>query len=219
MSYTEIFLLRHGESRGNIDKIMAGQIDIPLSEKGVLQAAVAADFLLGQNIDLIYSSDLSRAFQTASAFSIKSGIPVSHVHEDLREISVGDFEGLSFSEIVEKFDSGFGLYFTSAFGTYSFPGGESTEGAGQRFYNCVEKIAKANPRKRILVATHAAVIRSFWGIINQISRASLGDSVPFPSNASVSRVVYDGSKFTPVSYSENEHLKAVGFIDYSKSRI
>ncbi len=219
MISTEILLLRHGESRGNIDKIMAGQIDIPLTEKGLLQAEAAADFLLTQNIDVIYSSDLSRAYQTAAVFSEKSGIPIFEVLKDLREISTGDFEGIAFSEIVEKYDVDFGLYFTSAFGVYSFPDGESTEAAGQRFYNCVLKIAKDNPGKRVLVATHAAVIRSFWGIINGIPRAVLGDRVPFSSNASVSRVVFDGEKFAPISYSENEHLNKVGFVDYSKSRI
>lgn len=219
MDNTEILFLRHGESRGNVEKFMAGQIDIPLTEKGLLQAEAAADFLLGQNIDLIYSSDLIRAFETASAFSRKSGIPILASYNELREISVGDYEGLPFGEIVDRYDDCFAMYFTSSFGVYSFPNGESTEGAGQRFYRCVEKIALSNPGKRILVATHAAVIRSFWGIINNIPRGELGDSLPFASNASVSRAVYNGTKFSAVSYSENEYLKDVGFIDYSKSRM
>lgn len=216
MSDTEILLLRHGESEGNLFKIFSGHNDVDLTDRGVVQAKAAANFLLSQSVDVICSSDLRRAYKTALEFSKLSGIDISYVSKDLREIFVGDFEGLCRSEIIEKYDSDFLLYYSSNFGTYVFPGGESTYESGIRFYNELVNIGNMYQGKRILVATHSGVIRSFWGIINNISPGELGDKIPFSTNASVSRVGFDSRVFTPISYSECEYLSSIGFIDYSK---
>ena len=104
MSKTEILLLRHGESRGNVDKIFSGQVDVELTERGIAQAETAADFLLTQSIDVICSSDLSRAFNTAKAFSVRSGIDISYVSKNLRELDAGSLDGIPMAEIIEKYD-------------------------------------------------------------------------------------------------------------------
>ncbi len=218
MSKTEILFLRHGESLGNSLKIMTGQTDVDLSDRGYLQAEAAAEFLLEQGIDVIYSSDLKRAYNTALAVSRVLGLPIIK-SEGLREIFIGEFEGIKMEELSAEVGESFGRYWTSDFGIYSFPGGETTLEAGERFYRNVEEIAKAEEGRRVLIAAHAGVIRSFWGIISGLSRAELGSALPFASNASVSRVVYKDGLFVPVAYSENEHVKKIGFIDYSKGRI
>ncbi len=218
MKKTEILFLRHGESLGNSLKIMAGQVDVDLSERGWQQAEAAAEFLAGQGIEVIYSSDLKRAYNTASAVAEKIGLPIIK-SEKLREVFLGDFEGVKMEKLAVEYGESFGRYWTTDFGIYSFPNGETTLEAGERFYREVERIANAEIGKRILVAAHAGVIRSFWGIMKNIPRAELGSAYPFSSNASVSRVEYDGGRFFEVSYSENEHLNKIGFIDYSKGRI
>lgn len=219
MESTEFLLLRHGESQGNLYKIFSGHNDIDLTERGVAQAQAAAEFLLHQSIDIVCSSDLCRAYNTALEFSKLSGIEISYVSENLREIFVGDFEGLKSSDIIEKYDADFSSYYIANFGTYSFPGGETTYEAGLRFYNELKIIGEKYRGKRVLVATHSGVIRSFWGIINDVPRAELGAKFLFPTNASVSRVLFNGESFIPKSYSEADYLKDVGFIDYTKARI
>lgn len=216
MNETEILLLRHGESEGNYFKIFSGHNNVALTDRGIEQAKAAAEFLLTQSIDVICSSDLRRAYNTALEFSRLSGIEISYVSEKLREIFVGDYEGLNRDKIIEKYDPDFMLYYSSAFGTYSFPGGESTLEAGKRFYDEIKLIGKRYQGKKILVATHSGVIRSFWGIINDISREDLGNKFAFSTNASVSRVLFDGKSFLPKSYSESDYLNDVGFIDYTK---
>lgn len=218
MKRTEILLLRHGESLGNSLKIMTGQTDIALSERGKLQASAAAEFISGQGIEVIYSSDLSRAYETASATALLCGLPVIKSSE-LREVYYGDFEAASMLDLREREGEAFSRYWTSDFGVYQFPRGENTAEAGERFYRECERIAKANEGRRILIAAHAGVIRSFWGIIMGIPRAELGDKISFPTNASLSRVEYNGGKFTPISYSENSYLEKIGFIDYKQSRV
>ncbi len=218
MDKTEILFLRHGESLGNSLKIMTGQTDFDLSERGYLQAEAAANYLAGRGIDVIYSSDLKRAYNTAASVSRKIGLPIIKSRE-LREICVGDFEGVKMEELSEKVGESFKYYWTKDFGIYKFPSGESTLEAGERFYREAERIAKAEAGKKILIAAHAGVIRSFWGIMLGLPREELGSLYPFATNASVSRAEYSDGKFTPISYSENEHLKEIGFIDYSKGRI
>lgn len=218
MKRTEILLLRHGESLGNSMKIMTGQTDIALSDRGRLQAAAAAEFISELGIEVIYSSDLSRAYETACAVAHLCGLPVIKSSE-LREVYYGDFEGASMLDLREREGEAFSRYWTSDFGVYHFPGGENTAEAGERFYRECERIAKANEGRRILVAAHAGVIRSFWGIVMGIPRAQLGAKIPFPTNASLSRVEYKDGKFTPISYSENDYIKEVGFIDYKQSRV
>ena len=124
MESTEFLLLRHGESEGNLYKIFSGHNDVDLTERGVEQAKAAAEFLLNQSVDIVCSSDLRRAYNTALEFSKLSGIEISYVSKNLREIFVGDFEGLKSSEIIVKYDSNFSSYYFERFGTYSFPGGE-----------------------------------------------------------------------------------------------
>ena len=218
MESTEILLLRHGESEGNLYKIFSGHNDVDLTERGVEQAKAAAEFLLNQSVDIVCSSDLRRAYNTALEFSKLSGIEISYVSKNLREIFVGDFEGLKSSEIIVKYDSNFSSYYFERFGTYSFPGGETTYEAGLRFYNELRIIGEKHRGKRVLVATHSGVIRSFWGIINNIPRGDLGSKFFFPTNASVSRVLFNGESFIPKSYSESDYLNDVGFIDYTKAR-
>ncbi len=218
MKKTEILFLRHGESLGNSLKIMTGQTDIDLSDRGYLQAEAAADFLAGQGIEAIYSSDLKRAYNTALRVSERLSLPI-YKSAELREVNIGDYEGVDMEKLSAEIGESFARYWTYDFGIYSFPGGETTLEAGQRFYREVERIAKAELGKRVLIAAHAGVIRSFYGIIQNIPRAELGSAYPFSSNASVSRVEYGGEGFKVISYSENEHLKKIGFIDYSKGRI
>ncbi len=218
MITTEIIFLRHGESLGNSLKIMTGQTDVDLSERGHLQAQAAAEFLAEQKIDIIYSSDLIRAYNTAKAVSDLIGLSIIKLKE-LREIYIGDFEGVRMDELSAEVGESFGKYWTTDFGIYSFPGGESTLQAGERFYKAVEKIATENSGKRILIVAHAGVIRSFWGIMKKIPREELGSIYPFASNASVSRAIYNGENFSEISYSENSYLNKIGFIDYSKGRI
>ena len=70
---------------------------------------------------------------------------------------------------------------------------------------CVE-----NPGKSILVATHAAVLRSFWAKISGIAPQEIAEKLPFPSNASVSVAEFDGERFVPLEYSLDSHLSEVG---------
>jgi probable phosphoglycerate mutase len=94
-------LLRHGQTIWNVERRFQGQTDIPLDETGEFQAERAARLLAGLSPDLIVSSDLQRAANTAAPLARITGLPVT-VDKDLRERSGGSWEGLNDIEISER---------------------------------------------------------------------------------------------------------------------
>ena len=94
----KLFLCRHGESEYNAKGIIQGHIDTYLTAKGIVQAKLAGEFLKIFNIQKIYTSDLRRAYQTATIIGDILGIE-PQVDERIREMNFGDWEGRSYDEI------------------------------------------------------------------------------------------------------------------------
>ena len=98
----QIFLLRHGETRWNREGRCQGSSDIELNGAGRRQAGEVAAHLSRHRIDAVYSSNLSRARETAEIVGGPHDIGVT-VEPDLRELDHGEMEGLTFIEVREKF--------------------------------------------------------------------------------------------------------------------
>ena len=97
-----IIVLRHGQTTYNAAGIWQGRLDAPLSDLGRQQASEAAAALTPYGIDLIYTSDLSRALDTARALGAAVGVdPVCDAR--LREIDVGEWAGMTTTEVTEQF--------------------------------------------------------------------------------------------------------------------
>lgn len=99
-----LLLIRHGETNWNLENRVQGQVDNPLNEKGVLQAKATAERLFYTHPDVvaIYSSDLSRAYETARISAEKLGLPI-HIEPRLREIQAGIAEGMKREEKVMRY--------------------------------------------------------------------------------------------------------------------
>lgn len=97
MPVTRLYLVRHGQSDGNAEGRFGGHGPTPLSALGREQAKLTAKFLAKEGVDAIYSSDLSRAVETAQALSDVLEIPVQK-KPAFRERNVGVLEGLTFDE-------------------------------------------------------------------------------------------------------------------------
>ena len=227
----KIILVRHGQSIGNQTRVFLGHTDLDLSELGYKQANATAEYLKNEKIDKIYSSDLIRAYNTALPHAKIRNMQVIP-NKNLREAYVGSWEGMNVDDIIEKWGREvFVDQWKNNFGLFSFPGGESIKGAGERFYNEILSICNdfllnmahnyhksannsdaegQNDEITILIASHAAVIRSFWSIISDVAFDELADKIPFPTNASYSICYYEKGKITPFSYSNDDHLFDVG---------
>ena len=200
----EIILERHGESLGNAKKMYLGNTDLDLSELGYKQAEFAAKALLSERIDAIYSSDLKRAYNTAAAHARLRKMQIT-AHKGMRELYIGDWEGLTVYELIEKYGELFTVGWQKHFGSFKAPGGESVEQLANRVHAALVEIAKKHKDgEKILVATHAAAIRSLYGKISGFAPDEVADKIPFPLNASFTRIVYDGEKLLPISYSKEK---------------
>lgn len=103
-----LLLVRHGQTDWNAQGRAQGHLDIPLNEVGLAQAEVLADVLAKRAVDRLWSSDLSRASQTAAVVSARTGVGLE-LDPRLREFDVGDRQGLTIAEFTDRFPDEPGL--------------------------------------------------------------------------------------------------------------
>ena len=202
---TVIYLVRHGQSLGNKYGEFLGQMDKDLSELGYEQAERTAEFLNYVPFDVIYSSDLMRAHNTAVPHARRHGLEINDCKE-LREMDAGIWEGMPISKLIANHSEAFLGEWRGNFGLATLPGGENVQDAAKRFFNAVKRIAEDNEGKTILITAHAAVIRGFWGVISNIEPKDLATTTVYSENAAVSMVYYDGESLIPGEYSHSAHL-------------
>lgn len=194
---TVLYLVRHGESQANRDSIVSGHFDTVLTEKGRAQALKTAKELAHVHFDAAYSSDLKRAIETAEIIVKKHLISVQKVLE-LRERSFGSFEGGPSEEIhkiIEKNKEHFEKMSPQEQWEYSYaPDVESDHAVSSRFLAALEKVAKDNPGKTILVANHGGCIRT--ALIKLGYKTSKELSSGSFANAGYAELIYENGKFT-----------------------
>lgn len=206
---TKLLLIRHGESLGNAKHVFLGHTDLDLSERGYAQAERTAEFLKSEKIDVIYSSSLIRAYNTAVPHAKMRNIEIIK-SDNMRELNAGEWENHSVEKLIEEYGEIFTVEWRQRFGSFShLKKGESVHELAERIYNETHRIARENVGKTILIATHAAAIRSFWGKLCGLTEKELSENCHFPYNASVSVVYYDGEKLIPGEYSHHQHLTDV----------
>ena len=118
---------------------------------------------------------------------------------------MGLWEGVPIDTIREKWQEKFDIEWRLKFGESTPPEGEKVTDAAKRIYEKLLSIAKSHEGK-ILVTTHAALIRALWGYINGLEPCDWGESYFFPANASASYVGFDGEKLIPIKFSFDEYL-------------
>ena len=156
-----IFLIRHGETEWNTEGRLQGNSDVKLSAEGIHQAYLLAEHAQLPNVDVIYSSDLSRAVETAKVLGAKFNLPVTTT-PNLREINFGDWEGKSIAELNEKHPKSFGRFFTAPERCHP-PNGETFLEAQARVMNVVRNIIAEHDNRNVVIVAHGAVNRLILG--------------------------------------------------------
>ena len=163
MTTTRLCIVRHGETAWNAEHRVQGQLDVPLNAIGQAQALAASKVLSKEKFDAIYSSDLSRARQTAEPTASFHSMEVL-VEEDLRERHYGIFERLTYAEVKVRYPDDYAR-FEARDPEYAFRTGESLKDFSARSISVVSKIAGAHPGKSILVFTHGGVLDKLYRFI------------------------------------------------------
>lgn len=166
---TRLLLIRHSESEWNAVGRWQGQADPPLSDRGRAQAREAANGLQGE-VARVISSDLKRAAETADIIASVLGLSPVDRDEQLREIDVGAWSGLTTEEIEDRWPGAIERWRA---GEPVDNGGERREGFLERIATAVKTLAR-NDGGPVLVVTHGAAI----GVIERHLEVHPGSAVP-----------------------------------------
>jgi broad specificity phosphatase PhoE len=180
---TQILLVRHGETDWNLDRRLQGHSDRPLNDTGREQSRALAVELADERLDAVYSSDLSRARETAEIVAGTHGLEVTTL-EELRERHFGSWEGLSDDEIHERFPE------EIANGTLG--DGEPREEMDRRVLQALKRIATEHPNGTVLVVSHGGPLRAML-------RHCAVDGVERVENCHVLRLEADEGRIRPRS--------------------
>ncbi len=155
----KLFLIRHGQTRWNLEGRYQGDRDIELNRTGIRQAGLAAKYLSKVNFESIYSSPLKRAARTADIINGKRKLDI-RLDSDLREVGFGKWEGLKFLEINKEYKEDYQNWLYDPYVNRP-TGGESFRELTKRTLRVIDRIISENPDgSSIAVVTHGGVILS-----------------------------------------------------------
>ncbi|KAI9200451.1 hypothetical protein LWI28_008167 [Acer negundo] len=203
--YAEIIVVRHGETAWNADGRIQGHLDVELNDVGRQQAAAVADRLSKEKaISAVYSSDLKRAFETASIIANRCGVKTD---PDLRERHLGDLQGLRLKEAAELKPDAYVASSSSRTDQEISGGGESFEQLYCRCTSSLQKIGMKHRGERVVVVTHGGVLRAFH------KRSAPAEKLPGKIlNASVNKFHLAGEEWILKTWIDISHLNETGYL-------
>ncbi|MYN15250.1 histidine phosphatase family protein [Rugamonas sp. FT107W] len=214
MKNSTILLIRHGETAWNAVRRLQGHTDIPLNDEGTRQAAALAQALAAERVDVLVSSDLQRAMQTAQAVADQyDGLRVQ-TDEQLRERCYGVFEGMLYAEIERQYPAEYALWQARDIDAV-MPSGEREAESFRQFYRRatggIADWARRHPGRTIAIVAHGGVLECAY-------REAVGMSLDSPrvfqvKNASINRFTWSDGKLALTSWGEVDHLSLAAMDD------
>ena len=195
-----VILIRHGQTNWNLEGRYQGAADTCLNTTGHAQASKLARRFRKEKVDRVYSSDRRRAREFASMIFTSFAIELV---PDMREMSFGIFEGLTYKEINQKHPDLYKKWLKDPFGV-TIPGGESPDKFVSRVMASFNKIVSScDEKERLAIVTHGGPISV---IANSISGSkSFWDKIP--DTASVSIVEIKKGQRRMSSFNDTSCLK------------
>lgn len=154
----KLILVRHALTVDNQKSRLSGHIDSSISEEGKEQIDKITNYLKDFDIDKIYTTTSSRTKDTVKKLSKLKSIEIIE-KESLKEISFGDFEGLTFDEIKDKYPKEFQDMIEKGY-EYKYPNGESLIDSYNRVCIELDNIISNNDDRTILICSHGGTIRN-----------------------------------------------------------
>ncbi|HQR84235.1 MAG: histidine phosphatase family protein [Polynucleobacter sp. 17-46-58] len=205
MSTTRFCLIRHGETTWNTERRLQGHTDTPLNSRGEIQARQMAQALKNANLsfDILYSSDLQRAVNTANAIEQLFGVQAT-IESALRERHFGVLQGLSIEQAPIAHPAIWQAHIAREL-DHDLAGGESILQFAARVEGVIEKLRMLHSGKTILLVSHGGTLDMMYRIA---SKQSLGSerivSVP---NASLNWIVHNDQGWSVERWADTRHLE------------
>lgn len=190
---------------------MQGQTDTPLSDIGRAQAGAVGKHLATTRFDALYSSDLSRAYDTASAIAAQTGHAIQR-EPLLRERTFGIFEGLTYADMAQRHPEAHARFMTRD-PDYAIPGGgESARQFYERSLGCLETIAQRHAGGTVVVVTHGLVLDTLYRVTHRMP-IEVKREAPL-LNASLNTFRRADDAWVMISWGEVAHLAEVGVTQF-----
>jgi uncharacterized phosphatase len=187
---TTICLVRHGETDWNAAKRIQGRTDIPLNDTGKWQAEQTGLYLKNVHWDVVISSPLTRAKETAHLILKHVDAPLV-IMDDFIERDYGDAEGMSLEERQKLFPD------------KQYPNMEPLEAIQDRMVEGIEKVRAAYPNQQVLIVAHGAAIHA---LLTTLADEHLGLENTRLVNACLNYVEWKDGEWKVLDYNVVSHL-------------
>ena len=202
---TSIYLVRHGQTAWNKEEIFRGRTDVPLDETGLKQAELAGQYFKGIEIHAIYSSPLSRAWQTAQKIAQIQTVKVEPL-EGILDMSFGDWEGHAHQEI-RKMDNETYRQWVESPHLVKLPGGESLDDVRGRAMAALEEVLRKHSEKTIVLVSHRVVCKVMICTILGLDNSHFWQIAQ--DTTAINLIQYKKGKYILSLMNETCHLKAL----------
>ena len=199
---TRILLARHGETTANVERIFSGHTDVALTPLGRRQARALGRRVRLEPVSAAYASDLARARDTAELALRGRGIEVRS-DPALREFHFGEWEGLSFLDVRERYPDHWRRFMAVEEGFFA-PGGEPIGAIRERATAALLQIVAAHPDETVLVVTHGATLQTIFADILGMATGSMFRIAT--SNCGLSVVEFHDGRPLVRTLNEESHL-------------
>ncbi|HHU63217.1 MAG TPA: histidine phosphatase family protein [Clostridiales bacterium] len=197
----KIYIVRHGETTWNTTGKTQGSNDVPLSLKGIKQSICVGKRLKKYEIQRIFASSLKRSVKTAQIINSFLNVPIITTH-CLKEMNFGKWEGLTLSQIAQRFPHQYKLWQTEADKTV-IPDGETIADVNRRLDSLLSYINQIN-EKRLLLVTHALISKL---LIIKMLGLNIGCLTKLKhNNGGISLVEYQPLNSRLIFHNDTSHL-------------
>ncbi len=200
---TDIYLIRHAEAEGNLYRRIHGWTDGAVTPMGLKQIEALEDRFGRIKIDAVYSSDLRRAVQTASAVHVPKKLPL-RTTKALREVNMGVWEDRCWGE-VERFEPEQAYYLNFSPDKWRVEGCEAYRDSLRRIKTAILDIARENEGKTAAVISHGSVIRILLADVLGYPPSEI-NRVLYCDNTAVALLRVANGKINVEYYNDNSHL-------------
>ena len=202
---TKIYLTRHGETVWNRQHRFQGHKNSELTDKGILAAELLADRIEDIELDYIVSSPLLRAYNTAEIVRGNKDIEIIK-HNGLKEINLGDFEGMSYADIKKEHIELLAEIEKDPFNN-RYPNGENLQEFYKRVVKAFLEVIDNHRNKTTLIVAHGGTLKCIEAYIRKFKLSSdwMGNVV---KNCSLSYIEVDeNNKTKEIFYNDTKHLE------------
>jgi broad specificity phosphatase PhoE len=205
----KLIAVRHGETEWNVEGREMGQLDSPLTRRGILQAKALATRIRVIRFAALYCSDLGRAVSTAEIIASATGHAPTQ-DAGLRERHMGIFQGLTKSEMSAQFPLEYSQYRKIGH-TFRIPQGESGEDRLARSVRVLTEIAMRHAGQTVVAVTHGGFLMGFF---ESVLGMAPGNGWRFKrQNAAFNCFEYSAGRWSLETWNETGHLEGIGSSD------